>query len=164
MFHAYKLAYDQHRMESGLKYIQLNSMGNAARHVQLIDKIGLRHHLALHRLPFIIQEKAATLESVLHKLLKAGNVTAAKECLRKVFDFYAAEYAKGLLDRDHHVLRNVGFAQERVIHLDVGKLVKEPKMTQPEYAREDAQKLAEAIQRWLERHYPHYSQHLKTYN
>jgi hypothetical protein len=163
LFHACKLAYDENRKESGLKYVQLNRLGNPSRQVQLIDKIGLKHQIALAELPFIIQEKAVPLETLLHRLLQAGDVAAAEQHLEKVFDFYASEYSRGLLDRDHHVLRNLGFIQKRVVHLDVGKLAKEEKMKQKEYAQDDAKKVAYALNSWISRHYPQHTQHLANY-
>jgi hypothetical protein len=163
VFHAYKLAYDLNRKESGLKFIQLNCLDNFLRTVVVTDKIGFKHSLQLDQLPFILQDKGQTLNTVLTQLLKKSDLTVAEQCLGKIFDLYSSEYAKGLFDRDHHVMQNMGFVKDTVIHLDVGKLVSNEEIKQIEKAREDAEIVGEKIKAWIGKHYPEYSERLFAY-
>jgi hypothetical protein len=163
VFHSHKLAYDLHREGSGLKFIQLNCTKNRSRKVSIKDKMGFKHTVQLNSLPFVLQQKAQPLTLALHLLLKERHVAAAKQRLAQVFDLYANEYAKGIYDRDHHVMRNVGFVENGALHMDVGKLVKEEKMQEKEYAREDALLVARSISAWLARHYPEHEALLSAY-
>jgi len=163
VFHAYKLAYDVDRNESGLEFIQLNTEGNPKRTVTLIDKIGLKRQVDLESIPFILQDKGQTLRVVLEDLLRNGDIVTAKHRISQIFDLYASEYNKGIYDHDHGVMRNTGFIGDRPIHLDVGKLERNELMKQKENAKKDAQLVGNAIKNWIKTYYPKYSGELDAY-
>lgn len=154
VFNSYKLAYDVDRIESGLLFIQLNNVGNPARSVKLRYKIGLEYNVDLQHIPFILQKRGRVLREVLDELLSEEMVSEAERRIGQIFNLYAGEYAKGIYDHDHGVLRNVGFVGDQPFHLDVGKLMIEKKMQQKEIAKEDALLVAAKIKSWVERKYP----------
>lgn len=163
VFNAYRLAYELDRAESGLIFIQLNTQDNPRRTVTLIDKIGMTRHAELQHVPFILQKKGVTLRNVLSGLLNDGDVSKAKERISQIFDMYAEEYKKGIYDHDHGVMQNTGFVGNQPIHLDVGKLVKEPKIRERKFAKNDAQLVADKIKAWIELNFPKYSKELSAY-
>lgn len=163
VFQGYKTAYDLHKKESGLLFLQLNIIGNPARTVVVRDKIGLERTVNLENIPFVLQEKGATLRAVLKELLDKNDVASAEHRIGKIFDLYAAEYQKGIYDHDHGVMYNTGFVGERPIHLDVGKLVQEEAMRSPERAKADLQLVAAKMKAWIQRSYPQYFEQLAAY-
>lgn len=163
VFQGYKLAYDLHKSESGLLFIQLNISGNPKRTVVVRDKIGLKRTVALEKIPFIVQEKGQTLRVVLGDLLQKGDVAAAEDRIGKIFDLYASEYSKGIYDHDHGVMQNTGFVGDRPIHLDVGKMVNEETMRQTDVAKKDMHHVEDKINFWIKKFYPAYSDRLAKF-
>lgn len=152
-FSGYKIAYDIDRPESGLIYIQLNP-SHEYLPVTLIDKIGLKRNVDLGSVVFILQEKGVTLRVALAQLLDEGNIALAKQRIGQIFNLYLSEYRKGIYDHDHGVLQNSGFIGDRVIHLDVGKIHKDEKISQPQFYHEDLILVANKIKTWLCKNYP----------
>ncbi len=163
VFRSYKLAYEVHRHDSGLVYMQLNARENPSRHVTIIDKIGKTHALNLQDYPFVLQLKADTLSQKFKEFLAQGRLEPVQEHISHVFDLYAEEYAKGIYDRDHAVMRNVGFVDGQIIHLDVGKLASKPEMKEKTYAKADAMLVANKMKHWIKQHDPAVNAQLSAY-
>jgi len=163
VFQGYKTAYEMHKKESGLLFIQLNITGNPARTVIVRDKIGLKRTVDLANIPFVLQEKGITLRAVLKGLLDKGDIEGAEDRIGSIFDLYASEYQKGIYDHDHGVMYNTGFVGQQPIHLDVGKLVKEEAMRNPEIAKGDMLLVAAKMKTWTRNFYPQYFQQLSNY-
>ena len=141
LFEGYRLAYEVYRPESALIYIHLNKTHNLDRKLAAYDKIGLKRDIDLDQVVFLIQKKGKITRHILFEDLDARNVAAAKDHIRQILDLYAAEYSRGIFDKDHGVLHNTGFVDGTPIHLDVGKLT--PK------------RIPQKSRRSLQRHHPH---------
>lgn len=163
VFNSYKLAYDVDKEESGLIFIQLNTVDNPKRTVTVIDKIGIVRTVDLQEVPFILQDRGTTLRAVLTDLLNKHQVETAKQRIGQIFDLYADEYSKGIYDHDHGVMQNTGFVGHRPIHLDVGKLLRDDKMRDKKYAKQDALIVASKIKHWIKGHFPNDYQELSRY-
>jgi len=126
VFAGYRLAYLLHRHDSGLLYVHLNTTENLYPFLTVLDKMGWKHSIPLDDVVFILQERAETARAVVHNLLKDRNIEGAKRKIDQIFDLYLSEYAKGIFDNDHGVMRNVGFVGDHAIRIDVGKLKNSP--------------------------------------
>lgn len=160
IFSGYRLAYDKDKEESGLLYIQLNP-SHRPLSVILVDKIGIERTVDLGEVVYVLQKKGKTFRVVLAELLDQGDVEAAKLRIAQIFNLYLTEYRKGIFDHDHGVMQNTGFIGDNPIHLDVGKLKDDERMKQVSVYREDLNKVAAKIERWLQNHYPQYAAELK---
>lgn len=162
VFVGYKLAYDVHREESGLLYIQLNPIPKGAqspRLVNLIDKIGLKRTVDLNDVVFILQERVRTLRSVLRELLANDDVAMATQRIRQIFDLYLSEYNKGIHDRDNGVMHNTGFAGDMAVHLDTGKMARDPELANQSIKIRNLRYIAGKIEMWIQAEYPqHYAE------
>lgn len=163
VFQSYKLAYDQDRKESGLVFIQLNTVGNPQRSVVVIDKLGISRKIELAEIPFILQDKGQTLRNVLRELLDHGDVVTTEYRLGQILDMYAGEYQRGLFDHDHGVMQNTGFVGERPIHLDVGKLLRDESMKNRDIAKKDAQLVTNNMKEWIGKNFPEYKERLSQF-
>jgi len=162
VFRSYKLAYSEDRPESGLIFIQLNTSGNPRREITVRDKIGLRRTIDLQNYTFILQRKGESLEVVLDRLLKQGDVKSASTHLDQIFDLYASEYRKGIYDRDHAVMRNFGFIGDQPIHMDVGKLTADGALVDKQRSKADALLVDGRMKHWIKKYYPQYSEGLSA--
>lgn len=166
LFEGYRLAYAEHKNESGLVYIHLNLTHNIYPTITVYDKIGLKWRIPLDDVVFIIQERAQTLRTVLHNALKTGDTHLAEKKINCIFDLYLTEYNKGIYDKDHGVLHNTGFVGDKPIHLDVGELTSDEKIRNPEIWRHDLEKIAWKMAVWLKKehasYYPLLSKSIET--
>jgi len=162
IFTGYKLAFDVDKEESGLIFIQLNPSQNPL-YVTVVDKIGVNRTIDLGSVPYVIQEKGETLRSVLNRLIQNGDMEAAKQRIGQLLDLYVLEYHKGIYDRDHGVMCNTGFIEGRPFHLDVGKMVAEERMKQPEYFQPDLILVANKIEQWTKTNHPNEAPEIKQY-
>lgn len=155
-FNGYKLAYDVHAIESGLIFVQLNQPLKF-RPIDLIDKWGFRRRVDLGKTSFVLQEKGEIFSTVLADSLSRGDLEGAKAQIDKLFNLYREEYRKGLHDLDYGIMHNIGVFQDRLFHLDVGKLIYDERIKLPEFQQKDFAKVAAKIQRWVEEYYPNYT-------
>lgn len=160
VFIGYRLAYEHHKQETGLVFIHLNKTNDLQRSVVVKDKIGRSHIIDLDSTVFLVQEKGETMRTVMNDLLKKGEVALAKQKIRQVFDLYHSEYTKGIYDRDHGVMHNVGFIGENPIHLDVGKMTLDENLKNPEVYAADLQLIYKKIDLWLHLNYPQHQQEI----
>jgi hypothetical protein len=130
VFSGYRLAYVQHKQDSALIFVHLNQTKNLYPSLTVLDKMGWEHSIPLDDVVFIVQRRAETAKTVIHNHLKKRDVAGAKSKIDQIFDLYLSEYAKGIFDNDHAVMRNVGFVKERPIRIDVGKLKDKPAMSE----------------------------------
>jgi hypothetical protein len=149
VFAGYRLAFQVHRPESGLLYIHLNTTKGQFPTVTVFDKLGMKHQIDLDDVVFILQERVETARVVIHRHLQQKDLAGAKAKIDAIFDLYMQEYAKGIFDNDHGVMRNVGFVAERPVHLDVGKLKQNPTIKQPNEYLKDLTMVANRMAGWL---------------
>jgi hypothetical protein len=154
-FNGHKIAFDEHRQESGLLYIQLNP-SNKQQLVSLSDKWGFDRIINLEKVSYVIQEKGELLSTVLTQALDRGDISTAQNRIRQLFDLYHSEYAKGIYDLDHGIMHNIGCLGDRVFHMDVGKMVRDERIKQPAFYREDLIRTALTVKSWIYKHYPQY--------
>jgi len=116
--------------------------------------MGFTRTVNLDDVAFIVQKRGVPLRDVVTHLMKQNERTQVKERIRQIFALYRREYAKGLMDHDHGVLRNVGFIGEKPIHLDVGKLMEKEEIEKEEMQREDLLLVAHNIELFFKERYP----------
>jgi hypothetical protein len=112
----YELAYAKAREETGLLCIHLTAHPQYNYEVDLTDKLGIQHHVSLNQTAFVLQYKAEPLLTRLQTRSKEASI-------QQVLTLLQTLAAKGLIDEDHGLHRNVGFIENRVILFDVGQLI-----------------------------------------
>lgn len=163
VFNGYRLAWEVHRQSAGLVYIHLNKTDDLNQTVQLKDKIGFNWIVDLDSVNFVLQKRADTSRKVIYGLLQEGKVEEAKKRICKIFNLYLEEYNKEIFDHDHGVMHNTGFVGDDPIHLDVGKLYKDPKIKEPENAFLDIVKIGWKIDQAVLVNFPEYSQDIRKH-
>jgi hypothetical protein len=153
----YKTAVKYDSGHNGIVYMQLAPNPAFQQKVTLHDRFGVRHEIDLSKVPFILQQKAIPLREMITGLLRKGDVGQAKRRYRQVIDMYVDGYRRGVFDRDHNFMYNVGFVGEEPIRIDVGRLQHNEAIMQAEAYMKDLRKVAvERLGDWLYRHFPEY--------
>ncbi len=161
VFDGYVTAYSLHRNESGILFLHFNTTDHLLGSVKIYDKLGISHQIDLDQVMFILQSKVRPMRGVIIDLLNKADAAGAIAMINKTFDLYMSEYRKGIYDRDHGVMHNTGYITLNdnsivAVHLDVGKMSKEPRMKESAYFAPDLEKVARKIDSWVALNYPKY--------
>lgn len=161
VFDGYVTAFNMHRNESGILYLHFNTTSNLLGSVKIYDKLGIAHQIDLDNVMFILQSKVRPMRGVIIELLNKGDTAGAIAMINKTIDLYMSEYRKGIYDRDHGVMHNTGYITLNdnsviAVHLDVGKMSKEPRMKDAAYFGPDLDKVVRKIDSWTALNYPKY--------
>lgn len=163
LFEGYKVAFLFNKKESGLFVVRLAPEGKEQK-VKVITKNGTEEILDLNKTAFVIQKKGEPLEKVLSQYLERGDLSNARDKIKGIIALYLKEYSRGLYDRDHGVLHNVGFTNNgSPLHLDVGEVAKDDAFKKPEVYYHDLEKVAQKIKQWTRKHYPEYESEISLY-
>lgn len=163
VFEGYALAYRENQKESELFYVHLVPTDYLKQFVTVVDKIGIERRINLDEVVFLVQRKGETFRTYLSRQLKEHRLSEAKESIAQILAMYHREYQKGLYDRDHGVMHNTGFVDNRPFHLDVGKFSKDHRMRQVEFYKKDLEHVVWKIDTWVKNNYPHHYATLSAY-
>jgi hypothetical protein len=153
VFAGYKLAYELDREDSGLYFIHLNKTTDLQKSVILVNKIGFEQTIDLDPIVFIVQKRVEQFKIVMDHLLNKGDVETAKKRIAQVLELYFSEYKKGLYDKDHGVMHNIGFIGEKPIHFDVGKMSQFDN-NNPEFYKNDLKMVIYRMKGWIKNNHP----------
>ncbi len=120
-FGAFKMAYDEFRIESGLLFVHLNRTHSLNKRA-LLQKGNKQWNVNLDEVPFILQERGELIYKHLNRLITEGDYYATQTAIRSVQDFFTHRNAKGFADLDSGISKNYGFVGNRVVQIDIGRL------------------------------------------
>lgn len=123
LFNSSYLAMTELKEQTGLIYLQINPHPNSYLTVQLIDKLGIPHQLALNKTPFVLQEFADNPFKKLRQDIKNNDLLSAKKTIQQMIDCLTERYKKGILDTDPALRRNLGLFKDRAIFIDIGSFL-----------------------------------------
>ncbi|NGX33692.1 MAG: hypothetical protein K1060chlam1_00032 [Candidatus Anoxychlamydiales bacterium] len=117
---SYKLVYENLKDETATIYIHLNKTNNLNRKLKIEDKFKKTHIIDLNEVGFVLQKKAVPFKEA---LLNAKNDKKAIENLiDSFFNNLKVIYSKNLLNKDRHVIQNLGVIDKnRVVEVDIGR-------------------------------------------
>ncbi len=159
LFSSVQLAYQKMPLESGLLYIHLNRLPAMGSKVTLIDKMGLKHIIAIDDYEFVLQERARTVKEVF------AEITSEEEAQARIDQLVAlvhARCAKGICDRDRSFAENVAFVEDedRALFVDVGQFYEDETIVQR--SEEELQRRLGNLYHFLEKHHSSFSYLLKN--
>lgn len=114
IFASCALAATELRDNTGVVFVHLNSDSEVKSDVLLIDKIGMKHTIAIDEVPFVLQRRA----------IPVKEVAMTEERLAQLIDLIKRDAAHHVYDKDSGLIErnNVGFLDHRAIHIDIGTL------------------------------------------
>lgn len=153
-FESCKIAYTIFKNETGVVFVHLNKKHPFNHIIILKDQIGLKHHIQLGDVEFVVQKKAIPTGKHLLSLKKEGKTQEAKEALRELLAFTEMRAKKGFSDKDPHLIRNFGFINGQAIELDIGGFHQDPKKDLEYFYNHELKKIHHKILPWLQENYP----------
>jgi len=118
---SYKIAYEKLKDETATIYVHLNKTNNLNRKFQIEDKFKNIHEIDLNEIGFALQKKACSFKKA---LLNARNDKKAFETLlNSFFDNLESMYSKNIINKDRHVIQNLGVIDNGVVEIDIGRFI-----------------------------------------
>lgn len=150
VFHGFHVAYTQDPENCGLACYHLPGSDELPHETVIFDKAAKRHVLDLNQYVFALQRKAVPTGELLKKVLSKGDIAQADVLLSSLFAMFEEEFKAGLYDGDHNVIHNTGFAGEKPMRIDFGKLTVKP----VDYEQELKKIADERINPWIKKNFP----------
>lgn len=160
-FLSYKLAFEELQDLSGVVFVHLNPTSSLHKKLQITDKIGITHELALDQIDFVLQKRAEHVHTRIDRLMKEGQVDKAKESITALVDLILTRCRRGINDRDPSIDTNCGFLEDRAIKIDIGRMQLDPAFRSPTVALEQVVKITAPFNEWLKTRYPELAIHLE---
>lgn len=161
-FSSYKLAFDQLQPETGLVYVHLNRTDHLKKNLAIRDPLNIEHKISLDDYDFIIQKRAEPIYDRIGRSMVHGERDEAMRAISNTIDLLIAYSAKGFLDRDPNIRTNCGLLDDKPVLLDIGKLVQDENMKNPEQMQHMVREICEPFADWLQSAYPELVPHLKS--
>jgi hypothetical protein len=134
VFSAFQLSFDRLPEETGIFYIHLNPTEHLHKTLVFCDYNGKEHLLNLDGLQFVIQKKAILANHHLEELMAKQDLEGAKRAVDQLLSLWLKLHRKGIYNRDPDFSNNYGFADEKPMLIDVGRIAPSQKSKQEELA------------------------------
>lgn len=157
-FYGYKLAFDQHRVQSRIIALHLNLTQDDYGCIRVTDKLGFSRWIDLDSVVFVVQEKGENFRHVLNHLIKKNKFKKVRTHVRKIVDLYFEESQKGIFDRDGCVMTNTGFSGEDAMRIDAGQICFRKGCTDETFVT-----LKKRVERWLNKAHPKHKERVLGY-
>ncbi|MCC5832064.1 MAG: hypothetical protein JJU12_03370 [Chlamydiales bacterium] len=155
LFSSCKLAYEEMSEETGLFYIHLNRVPALEKEVELIDKLGLKHRIAVDKFEYLIQTRAIPAKEAFTRVKSEEELRFLIEQLIAVV---LARCEKGIADGDRAFVQNVAFSSYKpgALFIDTGQFYKEERMRSQEEQIRDLKNRLGNLRHWIEGNSPQY--------
>lgn len=153
-FGSCKIAYTTFKNETGVIFVHLNKNTPFDHTVILKDRIGLKHHIQLEDVEFVVQKKAIPTGEYLLSLKEEGKTQEAQKALKELLAFTEMRAKKGFSDKDPHLIRNFGFINGKAVELDIGGFHRDPKKNLEYFYNHEVKKIHHKLLPWLQENYP----------
>lgn len=153
-FQSYKIAYETLPQETGVIFIHLNKSSDLKRNVQIVDKLGIAHTIALDEVEFVLQKKAELAYAQFDSWIKNKDLALAKKGIHAMLETILSRCKKGIYDEDPRIHRNFGFIDDKPIFIDVGRFVPDANRKDKGVYTQDMKSIIKNFRDWLEETHP----------
>jgi len=151
MFRQLQIAHSVLRDETGPLFLHLSPSERIHHVVELIDKRGKGHQMALHETPFVLQKKAVIASAYLDGLANEGRVEELKEAVSKMEQLFAKRLRLAITDQNQNMDINYGFVDGKPIQIDVGSIKVDPTLLLD--SKMEKRRIFDRFHHWLSERY-----------
>lgn len=149
LFERHKIAFESLKVETGLVYLHFSDTDNLNQWIELTDRSGKKHLVALHNTPFVLQEKAELVPKRLSALLAQGDKQKAAELISSLEGLFRKRAEAHITDRIQTVDNNYGFVGDRAIQIDVGRI----RIDQELEVHAEVARILDDLHQWIGSHF-----------
>ncbi|MBS0615898.1 MAG: hypothetical protein JSR58_05035 [Verrucomicrobia bacterium] len=151
-FNSYKIAFEQLRDETALRFVHLKSPGDDFHHtVTLIDRENNKLNIDLHDCEFILQDKAEMVCPNINRHMESGDLAGAKASIDSLFELLYNRCKKKIDDSDPNLEKNYAFINDKAVQIDIGRF----SLGEPQ----DFPHISEKFKNFLHNKYPELEKH-----
>lgn len=162
LFRSWTLAFEYLQEQTGILYVQVNKRLEAHRYLVIRDKLGIPHEIDLAQTEFLLQRRAQMLCPYIEELIAKEHFAEGMNLIDNLLARLLAEYGQGFADNDHALMQNTGVLDGYPIHIDVGQFIYNDTVKSPDVYKKEIYEKTYVFARWLEKHAPVLSEHLKA--
>lgn len=145
-FLSYQIAYDALKEETALLYLHLYKTPSLNTKLTLVDQNGHENLIDLDRSSFVVQKKVILLAE---RIAQCRSVEEFQEIRQSLLNLVAKRCAKGLRDLDEDIGHNYGTLDNKVIQMDVGKVVPDDEIKDPQKIAQELTRVENKLQEFL---------------
>lgn len=149
VFEAFRLSFDLLPEETGMLYVHLNPTTHLNKLLKVCDATGKSHLLNLDGLEFALQKKAELAFVKIDSLMQKKDVGGAKEAIHKLLQINMTLDRKGIFNRDPNFGSNCGFIGTNPILIDVGRVIHNEEIKEPEKSKKQLLKAIASFRQYL---------------
>lgn len=140
--------------QTGIIALHLGQSAPQNHFLILIDALGCRHHLPLHKTPFILQHKQPLLIPAFEQALANNDPRQAKKILNALIAAIIERGQKGILNRDRSFLRNYGYDGTQAYQIDVGSFFRLDTLDATTAFHKSVNDSMDAVKEWMAKAHP----------
>ncbi len=149
VFEAFRLSFDLLQEETGMLYVHLNPTTHLNKLLKVYDTSGESHVLNLDVLEFALQRKAELAFVKIDSLMDRKDIEGAKEAIHKLLQINRTLDRKGVFNRDSNFNSNCGFIDASPILIDVGRVIHNEEIQDPERRKKQVSKAITSFRKYL---------------
>lgn len=160
LFRSWKIAFEDLKEETALLMVHLNKTQHLNRTVAIVDPLGFTHKLDLDNTVFLLQKKADLMCPQIQNWMASNQKEKAKEMISSMLNLYISEYKRGFGEKDQHIIRNMAILDNRPVHIDLGRFVREEQLKNPKVYRNELVYKLLKFRIWLQTNFPELADYL----
>lgn len=160
LFKSWKIAFENLKDETALLMVHLNKTDHLNQQIKIVDPIGISHSLNLDDAVFLLQKKADLMCPQIQQWMSSNKKEDAQKMISSMLALYISEYQRGLGENDQHILRNMAILDDKPVHIDLGRFVKDEHLKNPKVYRNELVYKLLKFRIWLQTNFPELADYL----
>lgn len=151
---SFLFSFQDYQKETGVIYAHPRPTDFLNLRVTIVDKLNIRHQVALDEVSFLIQKKAESVPSFFLSLREKKEHERAKAAFDALLEMTEQRSLRGYLDKDPHLIRNFGFIEGTPVEIDAGGFVLYDRPKPGRFYYKEIHKVKAKALPWFEKNYP----------
>ena len=128
---------------TGVIYAHLSTNPDVEKEVEVIDKLGRSHRILLDNYPFVLQEKAEYVIPTFDRLINKRKYDEVQKRMDQLIKLLVNDAKAKVYDVDSGAIMrdNIGFLQDKAIHVDIGTFIRQDNDLTPAYLHKHLRRL-----------------------
>lgn len=148
-YKSYQIALENLQEETGIVYFHLDAGTLPNVHLELFDKIRVRHRLPADSFQFYIQKKGSPFYPKLESMIRGRQIQQAKIALDEMSTYLKKRCQKNITDKDNGIWRNFAFYEQQPFQIDIGQFIYDPSLNAPKQVEETLLFFTKDFRNWL---------------
>ena len=129
--------------------------------VRVKNRLRIPFKINLKNTTFALQYKAKDIKKELLKYKAKNQLACAQKLVDQLFEYLLKRRKIELTDKDPHFFNNFGILNDKVVSIDIGGLIRDPKKETHYFFTKELKKAEKRALPWLHKHYPELEKHAK---